>query len=144
MTCTITATEFKEYFDRGQFLYGDSEPYVYPEIRDKDIDSAIAEALAVFNPGLFPDEETCKLSLSYLTAHFLQLDSEAIESNGQAKFNQSSRSADGISESLEIPEWMKEGEFAFYCNTYYGQKYLILTKPYLDGAVSVVNGGTLP
>lgn len=144
MTCTITASEFKAYFDRGQFLYGSADPYVYPEVRDKDIDSAIAEAEAVFNPGLFPNEETCKQALMYLTAHFLQLDLDVIQSGGQAKFNQSSRSADGISESLEIPEWMKDGEFAFYATTYYGQKYLILTKPYLDGAVFSVAGGTRP
>lgn len=144
MTCTITATEFKAFFDRGHFLYGSTVPYLYPEVRDKDIDSAIVEALAVFNPGLFPDEATCKQALSYLTAHFLQLDLDVVVSGGQAKFSQSSRSADGISESLEIPEWMKEGEFAFFATTYYGQKYLILAKPYLDGAVFVVSGATLP
>lgn len=138
MTCTITPAEFKVVFDRGQFNYGT----VVPQIRDKDIDSAIAEAQAVFNGGLFPDEATCKQALSYLTAHFLQKDFDAIESKGQAQFNQSSRSADGISESLSIPEWINEGEFAFYATTYYGQKYLILTKPFLDGAVFSVTGGT--
>jgi len=144
MTCTITVEEFKDYFDRGQFTYGSSVPYVYPEVRDKDITAAIAEAEAVFNPGLFPDEDTCKQALSYLTAHFLQQDLEAVPSSGQAKYNQSSRSADGISESLSIPEWMNEGEFAFYTTTYYGQKYLILAKPYLDGAVFAVSGATQP
>lgn len=144
MSCTITATEFKDYFDRGQFLYGSTVPYAYPEVRDKDIDSAIAEAQAVFNGGLFPDEATCKQALYYLTAHFLQKDLDAVESGGQSTYNQSSRSADGISESLSIPEWMNEGEFAFYATTYWGQKYLMLVKPYLDGAVFVVNGGTLP
>lgn len=144
MTCTITATEFKAYFDRGQFLYGTTVPYNYPEIRDQDIDSAIAEAQALFNGGLFPDDATCKQALYYLTAHFVQKDLDVIESGGQAQFNQSSRSADGISESLSIPEWMNEGEFAFYATTYYGQKYLILVKPYLDGAVFSVPGGTQP
>lgn len=144
MSCTITATEFKAYFDRGQFLYGSTVPYAYPEVRDEDIDSAIAEALAVFNGGLFPDDDTCKQALYYLTAHFVQKDLDVIESGGQSSFNQSSRSADGISESLSIPEWMNEGEFAFYATTYYGQKYLILAKPYLDGAVFSVPGGTQP
>jgi hypothetical protein len=144
MACTITATEFKAYFDRGQFLYSEVEPYIYPSVRDKDINAAIAESLAVFNPGLWPDEDTCKQALSYLTAHFVQQDLDAIASDGQAKFNQSSRSADGMSESLSIPEWMNEGEFSFYSNTWWGQKYLILTKPYLDGAVFSVPGGTRP
>ena len=143
-TNEITSAEFKVSFDRGQFLYGSTSPYAYPEVRDKDIDSAIAEALAVFNPGLFPDEATCKQALYYLTAHFVQQDLDVIVSGGQAKFNQSSRSADGISESLSIPEWMNEGEFAFFATTYYGQKYLILAKPYLDGAIFAVSGATLP
>ena len=144
MTVTITATDFKAYFDRGQFLYGSTVPYSYPEVRDSDINAAIEEAEAVFNPGLFPTEATTKQALLYLTAHFAQLDLNAVVSNGQSKFNQSSRSANGISESLSIPDWMNEGEFSFYATTYYGQKYLILAKPYLDGAVFVVNGGTLP
>ena len=140
MACTITATEFKAYFDRGQFDYGTT----VPQVRDKDIESSIAEAMAVFNGGLFPNDATCKQALYYLTAHFLQHDLESALSGGQARFNQSSRSADGISESLSIPEWMNEGEFAFYANTSYGQKYLILVKPYLDGAVFSVTGGTQP
>lgn len=140
MSCTITAAEFKDYFDRGQFDYG-TDP---PAIRDKDIDSAIAEAQAVFNGDLYPDEETCKQALYYLTAHFLQKDFEAVESGGQPSFIQSSRSADGISESLSIPDWMNQGEFAFYATTYYGQKWLMLSKPYLDGAVFTVYGATLP
>ena len=144
MSCTITATEFKAYFDRGQFLYGNTVPYAYPEIRDQDIDSAIAEAQSLFNGDLFPNDATCKQALYYLTAHFVQKDFDVIDSGGQAAYNQTSRSADGISESLSIPEWMNEGEFAFYSTTYYGQKYLILVKPYLDGAVFAVNGGTLP
>ena len=144
MTCTITATEFKAYFNRGQFTYGSTIPYAYPEVRDQDIDSAIAEAEALFNGGLFPDDATCKQALYYLTAHFVQQDLDAVVSNGQSKYNQSSRSADGISESLSIPEWMNEGEFAFYATTYYGQKYLILVKPFLDGAVFAVAGATQP
>lgn len=144
MACELTVEEFKAYFDRGQFLYGSSSPYVFPEIRDQDITSAIAEASAVFNPGLFPDDETCEQALSYLTAHFVQRDLDAIQTKGQSVYNQSSRSADGLSESLSIPDWMNEEEFAFYATTYYGQKYLILAKPYLDGAVFSVEGGTRP
>jgi len=149
MSCTITAIEFKAYFDRGQFLYGSTVPYAYPEVRDSDIDNAIAEALAVFNENLYPQDpddpdKLCKQALYYLTAHFVQRDLEEIESGGQAKFNQSSRSADGISESLHIPAWMMEGEFAIYATTSYGQKWLMLSKPYLDGAVFIAYGYTQP
>ena len=145
MSCTITFVEFKLFFDRGQFLYGSTEPYTYPEVRDADITKAIAEANAIFNGGLYPaDTGICEQALNYLTAHFVQLDLETIESGGQTKLLQTSRSADGISEGLSIPEWMNQGEFAFYATTYYGQKYLILSKPYLDGAVFSVPGATQP
>jgi hypothetical protein len=113
-------------------------------VRDKDIEAAIAESLAIFNDGIYPTEDVCKMALLYLTAHFLTNDIKAGPSGGQPSFNQTSRSADGISESVQIPEWMTVGEFAFYANTYYGQKYLILSKPYLDGAVFSVPGETYP
>ena len=147
MSCTITATDFKDQFDRGQFIYGTT----IETIRDKDIDNAISEASAVFNGDLYPvdpeatdPDHICKLALNYLTAHFLQLDTEAVDSGGVSKYNVGSHSADGISESFAIPEWMNQGVFAFYASTYYGQKYLILSKPYIDGAVYVVGGATLP
>jgi hypothetical protein len=138
MSCTISATEFKTYFDRGQFSYGAA----IPDIRDKDINSAISEALAVFNGDLYPTEDTCKQALYYLTAHFLQSDIDAADSGGQGQFLQNSRSADGISESVNIPEWILKGELAIYATTYYGLKWLLLSKPYMDGAVYSVQGGT--
>ena len=139
MACTITATEFKDYFDRGQFDYGTT----LPQIRDKDIDQAIAEAEAVFN-DIYPDEAACKQALLYLTAHFLLNDTEAADTGGGTVLTGSSRSADGISESYVVPEWMQQGDFAFYATTYYGQKYLALSLPYLGGAVSSVAGATQP
>lgn len=140
MSCTITATDFKDQFDRGQFTYGTD----VPAVRDKDIDSAISEMEAVINSGLYPTETTCKQAKLYLTAHFLQKDLDAAVSGGQSAYNQNSRSADGISESLSIPDWMNQGEFAFYATTYWGQKWLMLTKPYLDGAIFVIPGATQP
>jgi len=140
MTCTITAADFKDQFDRGQFTYGVD----VPAVRDKDIDSAIAEMEAVINQGLYPTEATCQQAKLYLTAHFLQKDLDAAASGGQSAYNQNSRSADGISESLSIPDWMNQGEFAFYATTYWGQKWLILTKPYLDGAIFAIPGATQP
>lgn len=147
MSCTITAAEFKTQFDRGQFTYSET----LPDIRDKDINDAIAEATAVFNCDLYPvdpeavdPDHICKLALNYLTAHFLQSDVDGGDSGGMSKFNVSSHSADGISESFSIPDWMNQGEFAIYATTYYGQKWLILSKPYMDGAVFCINGETLP
>lgn len=140
MAAEITAETFKAYFDRGQFDYGTD----LPEIRDSDINRAIAEAEAVFSEGIYPDDDAANQALLYLTAHFLYLDTEAGESGGQPVFNQTSRSAGGISEGLSIPEWMNQGEFAFYATTYWGQKWLMLSKPYIDGAVYSVPGATQP
>lgn len=140
MACTISAADFQDYFDRGQFEYGAS----LPSIRDKDITNAISEAGDVFNESIYPDEEACKRALLYLTAHFLLNDTEAADTGGGVALVQSSRSADGISEANVIPEWMTRGDFAFYATTYYGQKYLALSVPYLGGAVSSVAGATQP
>ena len=142
MVYTPTVQTFKAKFARGQFPYGT----VLPDILDQDITDAIAEAEAVFNTGLYPEDhpEIGTLCELYLTAHFLVTDVDAADSGGQTRLLQNARSVDGVSESLEIPDWMKKGEFAFYSTTYYGQKWLILTKPYLDGAVYVIGGATQP
>lgn len=137
-TSELAVAVFKEYFDRGQFDYGTA----LPQVRDKDIERAIAEAEAVINKGLYPSNDILSLALLYLTAHFLSRDIDG--ESGQPIYNQSSRSADGISESVQIPEWMNQGEFAMYSTTSFGQKFLTISKPYLDGAVISVPGGTNP
>ncbi len=136
----VTIDTFKAFFDRGQFDYGDDTT----DIRDKDITQALAEANAVFNVDLYPTDDSVisDMALHYLTAHFLTGDVDACDSGGQATMPQNSRSADGVSESVTIPEWMTAGDFALYITTYYGQKFLMLSKPYLDGAVYVVDGST--
>jgi hypothetical protein len=138
MSVVLTIADFKAQFDRGQFTYSET----LPDIRDKDITSAIAEAEAVFNHNLYPTEVIEKQALLYLTAHFLQNDIEASESGGQVKLLQASRSADGLSESNAIPDWMNNGDFALYATTYYGQKFLTISRPYLVGAVYAIGGAT--
>lgn len=140
MSVEITVDQFKTYFARGQFTYGSEVPYVM----DADIENAIAEAEAIFNHDLYPKENIERMALLYLTAHFLQSDLDAADSDGQPSFVQNSRSANGISESRNIPEWMMSGDFALYVTTYYGQKWLMLSKPYLGGAVYSVPGRTSP
>ena len=138
---TVTLASFKTQFARN-FTFGAA----VPDIMDADITNAIAEKDAVFNFELYPTENPAigTLAEHYLTAHFLASDVDAADSGGQSRLLQTSRSADGVSESVDIPDWMKQGEFAFYATTYYGQKYLILSKPYLDGAIFSVEGGTMP
>jgi hypothetical protein len=136
----ITASSFKDYFDRGQFDYGPT----LPQIRDKDIDNAIAEAMAVINIGLYPTDEAKEMASHYLAAHFLFLDTNAAGTGAQPSMLQQSRGADGLSESVSLPAWATQGEFAFYCTTYYGQKWLHLTAVHIGGAVVTVAGRTLP
>jgi len=138
MAGTVTIESFKTRFSRN-FSFGSA----LPSILDDDITKAIAEKDAVFNFDLYP-LIVITLAEHYLVAHFLTTDIDAADSGGQTRLLQTSRSADGVSESVQIPDWMNIGEFAFYASTYYGQKYLILSKPYLDGVVFTVSGGTNP
>ena len=140
MSVTITYAEFKTFFDRGQFTYSET----LPDVRNKDITEAIEEALEVFNQDLYPTADIATKALYYLSAHFLKLDIDASESGAQQVGIQSSRSADGISESIQIPEWMQEGEMSIYSTTFYGQKFLTLSRPYLGGGVYSVPGATQP
>ena len=137
---TITPAEFKAYFARGQFTYGT----VLPAVLDSDIAQAIAEASGVFNFGLYPADSIAKQALEYLTAHFLHLTLDSTDSQGQAEGIQASRSANGISESVAVPPWMLEGEFAMYATTFYGRRWILISMPYLGGNVYSVGGGTQP
>lgn len=136
----VTIASFKTQFSRN-FTFGST----LPDVLDDDITKAIAEKDAVFRAELYPSErpEIATLAEHYLTAHFVASDIDAADSGGQPRAFQTSRSADGVSESLHMPEWVT-GELVFYWTTYYGQKWLILSKPYMDGAVFVVEGGTQP
>lgn len=131
---------FKLLFSRGQFTYGTD----VPDVRDADIEEAIAEATAVFNSDLYPSVAEGDRPFLYLAAHFLACDLDAADTGGQSRFVQNSRSADGLSESVEIPEELKSGEMSFYGTTAYGRKWWILSKPYADGAVFSVPGATQP
>ena len=134
--------EFKDYFDRGQFTYGAG----LPSIRDKDIAAAVGEATPLFNPSLYPDDNTRNLMFMYLVAHFVVSDFNAAESGGigSAGF-QTSRSADSVSESVQIPEWItNDPTLSQLCTTYYGRKYVLMASQYVSAVVQVVGGGTLP
>ena len=138
MSCgEVTTADFKEYFDR-EFEYGSDAT------RDKDIERAAAETAAVFNPDLYPTEDVCRLARLYLTAHFLSADTQASDTGGAPALHHSSRSVGSVSETLSVPEWMLGEDFAFFVTTYWGQKFLQLSRPYLGGGVYSVPGGTNP
>ena len=143
---SITVEEFKTQFDRNEFTYGVD----LPNVRDKDITDAINNALSLFNQGLYPlpSEEypvdVGKLALLYLTAHELKKILNEVIDQGQSQFNQSSRSVGSISESLAIPEWMNDSVYSYFTLTAYGIRFLIISRPYMDGAVYSIRGATQP
>jgi hypothetical protein len=142
----ITIQEFKTQFDRNEFTYGDD----IPNVRDKDIQDAMNNALSLFNQGLYPvpsDEypvDVGKQALLYLTAHELKKMLNEVQDQGQSQFNQNSRSVGSISESLSIPEWMNESVYAYFTTTSFGIRYVLLTMPYLGGTVYAILGATQP
>jgi hypothetical protein len=138
---SISASDFKAYFSRGQFTFGT----VLPAVLDADITKAIAEANAILNPGLYPSDALGNQALEYLTAHFLQGTLDAQDSGGQAEGIQSARGAGGISESIAVPQWILDSpEMSVYATTFYGRRWIALTLPYLGGNVYTVGGGTQP
>jgi hypothetical protein len=142
----ITIQEFKTQFDRNEFTYGDETP----NVRDKDIQDAMNNALSLFNQGLYPIPSTeyptdvGKQALLYLTAHELKKMMNEVADQGQSQFNQNSRSVGSISESLSIPEWMNESVYAYFTTTSFGIRYVLLTMPYLGGTVYTISGATQP
>ncbi|GBR73939.1 phage-related protein [Candidatus Termititenax aidoneus] len=140
MQWPLIISEFKDYFDRD-FTFGVN----IPDIRDKDIQRAIGEASAIFNPDIYPDE-TKALAFAYLVAHFIKTDINAANTGSTTSVGiQTGRSAGSVSESLAVPEWaLKNPMYSALARTYYGQKYLALTDTYAVGTIVVVGGNTLP
>jgi hypothetical protein len=143
---TITVDDFKAYFVRDFFYYtsGDS---TRETITDNDLTKALFEAKVNFNPGLFPDDDTIKVAYMYLCAHYLcvnvQTAATGINSVGYCPVN--SRSVGDVSESYEIPEWLKKDPTLYsYNTTRYGQLYLSIVRPLLIGNVHVFKGWTTP
>jgi len=118
---------FKDFFDGGEFSYGEQPPAV----RDKDIARAQSEALIVFNPNLFPDQTEANIAFNYLTAHFLFLNMKAaMGAGGSASFAIASRSADGMSVSYAIPQAIVNDPFlSQFATTSFGTKYAAMVLP---------------
>ncbi len=132
---------FKDHFDGGQFSYGTAPP----DARDKDIALAILEMQAVLNAGLYPDENSLLLAKLYLTAHFLHSDLKAARKKGEPSLSPASWSVDGVSESLHISDWMKEGDNILYITSAFGVKWLMLTGPTQQvGYAACILGRTHP
>lgn len=140
---TITVEEFKTRFTKN-FIFGNETD----QVSDTDVQNAINDALTVFNQDLLPTDENginpSEIAFYYLSAHFCQLNYDEQGMGPQANFIQSSRSVGGMSESLQIPDWVSNSELSIYATTSFGLKYLQMIKPYCIGAAYAVEGKTTP
>ena len=144
MALELTALDFKAHFTRD-FPYFNGSGCPKEFVTDADINKAFAQASVNFNPSLFSDINTLNLCYLYLTAHYLVTDFQiAAGGLNSVGYNQvSSRSVGSVSESYDIPEWIKTNPvLAAYTTTRYGQKYLSLIRPLLIGGVGISFGAT--
>jgi hypothetical protein len=142
---SITITDFKNYFVRDFFYYTTGADD--SAVTDDDLGRAFVEAKINFNEGLFSDFDTTKVAYLYLAAHYLcvnlQTAAGGINSVGYSPV--SSRSVGGVSESYEIPDWLKKDPvLAAYNTTRYGQTYLSIVRPLMIGNTLVFQGWSLP
>lgn len=141
MAFTIpTVDDFKANFTRD-FPYGAGIDYV----QDNDISKALVEAGINFNQSLFSTQETFSLGYLYLTAHFLVMDLRAASQgiSGSYPWMTTSKSVGGVSEGIEVPEFIKNNPLlAMYSKTYYGAKYLTMVLPRITGPFFASYGGT--
>lgn len=139
---TITVDAFKTRFVKS-FTFGTGDE----EVSDTDVQNAINDALVIFNQDLMPTDENginpSEIAFGYLVAHFCLSNLDEQTMGAQPAFIQSSRSVGGMSESLDIPEWAKT-QFAYYCTTAFGLKYINMILPYTVGAVYGLEGSTTP
>jgi hypothetical protein len=147
----VTTDDFKSWFRRDfdyQIPLGSTEPITdCPKdyVTDFDITKAMSEAGINFNDGLFSSDDELRITFLYITAHYLvndlQTAMEGVSSVGY--FTVASRSVGSVSESYDIPAWMKtDPNLSFYMTSRYGQKYLSLIKPLLIGNVQCYEGAT--
>jgi hypothetical protein len=142
---TITVEEFKTRFAKN-FTFGTE----IDQVSDTNIQNAINDAYCVFNNSLYPVASTENpvdiglQALNYLVAHFLTLDMDTLQMGAQAIYLQSSRSVNGMSESLIIPDWIQNTDLMPYATTSWGLKFLTITRPYLIGVCYSIEGYTVP
>jgi len=163
---TITVDQFKAKFYRD-FYFANQNPTqqlpvpddVSEIIQDLDITNGFADAIPLFNQGLFLG--ACKsggnsgnanliLGFLYLSAHCMVLNIRAataggLNSSGTGGFPVSARSVGSVSESYTVPEaYADDPILAQYAQTSYGQKYLAMVLPLIRGNVHALWGGALP
>ena len=142
MAFQISVSDFKTFFAKD-FVYGTEEG----QVSDADITRAIAEAKMNFNENLFDDAEDKKIIYLYLTAYYLVVDMNNINTQGSSNNGGllTYRQVRNVAESFKVPKWVEENPmFSMFAQNGYGLKYLTMIYPYLVGPVGIVKGATLP
>jgi hypothetical protein len=148
MTAPIEADDFKVYFDRD-FKYGATKE----NVRDSDIDRAIAEANALFNPALWTAGVDLEIAFEFLTAHCLcvnigaagGLGESALGLKSSGSFPVQSKSAGPLSVGYVVPQEMADNPILNqFMTTKYGLRYLELLAPNLLGNFGIGSGATQP
>jgi hypothetical protein len=136
-----TVAQFQAQFFRD-FPYAPADDTVTLDyVQPQDIQNAINEANAQFNPGLFGPNAT--MIFMYLAAHCLciNLQNSAMGIGAQAIFANSSAAVGSVSFTNNIDNtYLGQPLFAGFLTTGYGKRYLDFAYPYTIGHVSVAEG----
>lgn len=139
---SITIEDFKTFFVKD-FVYGTEDG----QVSDVDITRAMMEANMNFNEDMFDTDEDKKLILLYLTAYYLVVDMNNINTQGASNNGGlvTYRQVRNVAESFKVPKWIEENPmFSQFAQNGYGLKYITMMYPYLIGRVGIVGGATLP
>lgn len=150
MTPPITVAEFKAWFTR-EFVYGATPD----KVMDADIEKALAQGAAVFNPGIWEDLAEKKLAFYYLAAHFLFIDLKAAGGLSATNLGKGvdavgggliqSKSVGQVSISYENNQSISQDAILSpFLLSAFGQKYLSLFMPRKVGNVYAVEGSNDP
>lgn len=142
MSFQITINDFKTFFVKD-FVYGNEDG----QVSDADITRAMMEANMNFNEDMFDTNEDKKLILLYLTAYYLVVDMNNINTQGASNNGGlvTYRQVRNVAESFKVPKWIEENPmFSQFAQNGYGLKYLNMIYPYLIGRMTIVPGATLP
>lgn len=138
----ITPAQFKEFFVKD-FVYGTGQD----QVSDNDITRAISEAKMNFNESLFDTDDEKKIIFLYLTAYYLVVDINNINTQGASNNGGlvTYKQVRNVAESFKVPKWIEESPmYSMFSQNGYGLKYLTMIYPYLIGNVGIVPGRTLP
>jgi len=142
---TLTAQDFKDYFDRAFEFAPATDPDNPDYVRDKDILNAYSQAKLAFNQGIWENDDETKLAFLFLSAHYLcmdwKMDKAGTTSGGT--FSISQKQVGNVSASYSIPEVYKNDPYLnYFSQTQFGCKYLSLVIPRCVGKIAVIKGVT--